>query len=54
MAASTGSGSGTKGADFAETRLQVRRAAGGAPLTKTFKSDARECGVGEVTLLECG
>lgn len=35
-------GSGMKGKDFPETRLQVRLSTGGAPLVKSFKSDARE------------
>lgn len=34
--------SGVKGADFKETRLQVRLSTGGAPLIKSFNSDARE------------
>lgn len=33
---------GMKGKDFPETRLQVRLSTGGAPLVKSFKSDARE------------
>ncbi|KAI5449779.1 hypothetical protein NCC49_004069 [Naganishia albida] len=33
-------GSGMKGKDFPETRLQVRLSTGGAPLVKSFKSDA--------------
>jgi hypothetical protein len=35
-----------KGKDFPETRLQVRLSTGGAPLVKSFKSDAREYGRG--------
>ncbi|KAJ9097490.1 hypothetical protein QFC19_006762 [Naganishia cerealis] len=40
-AAASGS-SGVKGAEYKETRLQVRLSTGGAPLVKAFNSDARE------------
>ena len=33
---------GVKGAEYKETRLQVRLSTGGAPLVKAFPSDARE------------
>ena len=36
------SGTGVKGAEYKETRLQVRLSTGGQPLVKAFNSDARE------------
>lgn len=40
--AAAAANSGVKGKDYPETRLQVRLSKGGAPMTKTFSSDARE------------
>jgi hypothetical protein len=40
--AAAAASSGTAGKDFKETRLQIRLASGGAPLTTTLPSDARE------------